>query len=68
MKHNKKRNIGLIYELFLRHMSKCIVEDDKRKLKIATNVVSKNFDKKKIKGMAKESLYVLPSWIARCKP
>ena len=47
MKHNKKRNIGLIYELFLRHMSKCIVEDDKKNLKIATDVVSKSFDRKK---------------------
>ena len=47
MKHNKKRNIGIIYELFLRHMSKCILEDDKKSLKKATDIISKNFDKKK---------------------
>lgn len=47
MKHNKKRNIGIVYELFLRHMSKCIVEDNKKNLKVATDIVSKHFHHKK---------------------
>ena len=47
MKHNKKRNIGIIYELFLRHMSKCIIEDNKDNLQKTTNIISKNFNKKR---------------------
>lgn len=45
-KHNKKRNTGIIYELMLMHMSKCIVENNKRELKVATNILETCFNKK----------------------
>ena len=44
-KHNKKRNIGIIYELFLRHMSNCLIENNKKDLSIATKILEKRFDK-----------------------
>jgi len=44
-KHNKKRNIGIIYELLLRHMSNALIEGDKKSLKYATNLIEKRFNK-----------------------
>ena len=44
-KHNKKRNVGLIYELFLKHMSNCLVDGDIASLKIATKILEKRFAK-----------------------
>ena len=44
-KHNKKRNTGIIYELMLMHMSNCIVEHDKKSLKIATDILENAFNK-----------------------
>jgi len=45
MKHNKKRNVGLIYELFLKHMSDCLVEGRVKDLKKATKIMEKRFAK-----------------------
>tara|TARA_B100000674_G_scaffold489222_1_gene502817 strand:+ start:2756 stop:3619 length:864 start_codon:yes stop_codon:yes gene_type:complete len=45
-KHNKKRNVGIIYELLLRHMSNCLIEKDYKNLSIATKLIEKRFHKK----------------------
>ena len=45
MKHNKKRNIGIIYELLLRHISQCLIEDDKKSATKALRIVEKRFHK-----------------------
>tara|TARA_B100000900_G_scaffold185097_1_gene156969 strand:- start:317 stop:1168 length:852 start_codon:yes stop_codon:yes gene_type:complete len=44
-KHNKKRNIGIIYELMLRHISNCLVEGDMKGVKSATKILEKRFNK-----------------------
>ena len=46
MKHNKKRNTGLIYELLLRYISNSLIENDKKNAKEATNIISRRFNKK----------------------
>ena len=33
-KHNKKRNVGLINELFLKHISNCLIENNLNSLKV----------------------------------
>ena len=30
LKHNKKRNVGIIYELMLRHVSSKLIEGDEK--------------------------------------
>jgi hypothetical protein len=45
-KHNKKRNIGIIYELLLRHMSNALIEGNKKEIKYATSLIEKRFNKK----------------------
>jgi len=44
-KHNKKRNVGLIYELLLNHISNCLIENDMRSLNVATKIIEKRFAK-----------------------
>ena len=44
-KHNKKRNIGLIYELFLKHISECLISERVSDLKKATSILEKRFAK-----------------------
>ena len=44
-KHNKKRNIGIIYELMLRHISNCLIEGDMKGVKLATSILEKRFNK-----------------------
>ena len=44
-KHNKKRNVGIIYELLLRHISKCLIEDNKKEVKKATRIIESYFNK-----------------------
>jgi len=44
-KHNKKRNVGIIYELLLRHISSCLVENDKQGVRKATKIIEKRFNK-----------------------
>jgi len=45
MKHNKKRNVGIVYELLLQHISNKLIEGDKRSAKIATKLIEQNFKK-----------------------
>ena len=44
-KHNKKRNVGIIYELFSRYISELVLEGDKKKIKPATRILEKRFKK-----------------------
>ena len=44
-RHNKKRNVGLIYELMLRHISQCFINNEKNKIKKATNIIERRFAK-----------------------
>ena len=44
-KHNKKRNVGIIYELLIKHITRCIVEGDKKSAKKATRIIEKRFAK-----------------------
>jgi len=44
-KHNKKRNIGIMYELLLRHISDRLIENDKKGAKKATSIIEKRFAK-----------------------
>ena len=42
-KHNKKRNVGLIYELLLKHLSVCLIEGRMRDLKKTTAILIATF-------------------------
>ena len=44
-KHNKKRNVGLIYELLLKHLSVCLIEGRMRDLKKTTAILERRFAK-----------------------
>jgi hypothetical protein len=41
--HNKKRNVGIVYELLLRAVSSYLIEGNKSKAQIALDIVSKRF-------------------------
>ena len=43
--HNKKRNVGIIYEQLCRKVSECIIEGDKEKADVALNILKKHFKK-----------------------
>ena len=43
--HNKKRNVGIIYELLLRSISSSLINDDKPSAQKVLNIVGKRFDK-----------------------
>ena len=43
--HNKKRNVGIIYELLLRHISDSLVSDDKKSAQKALRIIEKRFKK-----------------------
>lgn len=45
IQHNKKRNVGIIYELLLRSVSASIVEDDKSSAQRALDIIEKYYDK-----------------------
>jgi hypothetical protein len=45
IKHNKKRNIGIIYELLLRHISNCLIEGRKNDAQKALTIIEKRFNK-----------------------
>ena len=45
-KHNKKRNVGIVYELMLRHISNCLIEGDMTGVKKATAILEKRFNNK----------------------
>lgn len=44
-KHNKKRNIGLVYELLVQHITNSIIEGDVGEAKKATRILEKRFAK-----------------------
>lgn len=44
-KHNKKRNIGIIYELFLRHITSLLINNNHEKVKTATRIMERRFKK-----------------------
>lgn len=44
-KHNKKRNIGIIYELLLRQISHSLIENDVKKVKKVTAIIEKRLNK-----------------------
>ena len=41
--HNKKRNVGLMYELLLRYISYSLVEDRKKDAQVALDIISERF-------------------------
>lgn len=41
--HNKKRNVGIVYELLLRAVSSYLVEGDKKKAQVALDIISQKF-------------------------
>jgi hypothetical protein len=41
--HNKKRNVGIVYELLLRAVSSYLIEGNRSKAQIALDIVSKRF-------------------------
>lgn len=43
--HNKKRNVGIVYELLLRAVSAYLVEGDKQKAQVALDIVAQRFSK-----------------------
>ncbi len=45
-KHNKKRNVGIIYELLLNYISKNLIEGNKKEAKKATKIIERHFNKK----------------------
>ena len=47
IKHNKKRNIGVVYELLIQHITSCIVEGDNKSAKVGTRLIEKHFSKEK---------------------
>ncbi len=46
MKHNKKRNVGIIYELLLNYISANLVEDNKKDASKALRIIEKRFNNK----------------------
>lgn len=44
-KHNKKRNVGIIYELFLRHIGTLVINNEKQSISKATKIIEKRFKK-----------------------
>jgi hypothetical protein len=45
MNHNKKRNVGIIYELLVRAVSAFLVENNKQRAQLALDVLSKFYNK-----------------------
>jgi len=43
--HNKKRNIGILYELLVKHISSSLIEENQKNIKIATKIIEKHFEK-----------------------
>ena len=44
LKHNKKRNVGIIYELMLRHISEKLIEGKQNDAQCALNIIEKSFN------------------------
>ncbi|MAG25302.1 hypothetical protein CMI47_06950 [Candidatus Pacearchaeota archaeon] len=43
--HNKKRNVGIIYELLLRNISDSLIKGDKESAQVALNIIERRFNK-----------------------
>ena len=43
--HNKKRNVGIVYELLLRHISDALIRDDKQSAEKALRIIETRFHK-----------------------
>lgn len=43
VKHNKKRNVALIYEQLVRYISRALIEGKKEKVNLATQILNKHF-------------------------
>jgi hypothetical protein len=43
--HNKKRNVGIIYEQLLRYISKSLVDGDEEKARLTSDILKKHFHK-----------------------
>ncbi len=43
--HNKKRNVGIIYEQLIRKVSECLVEGNKEQAEVALDILKKHFQK-----------------------
>ena len=43
--HNKKRNVGIIYELLLRNISNSLIEGNQDAAQVALNIIEKRFDR-----------------------
>ena len=43
--HNKKRNIGILYELLVKHISNSLIEENQKNIKVATKIIEKHFEK-----------------------
>lgn len=43
--HNKKRNIGLIYEQIINFVSECLINENKKDAEVAINIIKNNFSK-----------------------
>jgi hypothetical protein len=43
--HNKKRNVGLIYEQLVNHMCQCIIQNDENNTVRASQIIKENFKK-----------------------
>lgn len=43
MKHNKKRNVALIYEQLIRYISRALIEGKKENAKVATQILNRHF-------------------------
>jgi hypothetical protein len=44
-KHNKKRNVGIVYELLLKYVSSKLVENKKSEAQVALDIIEKRFNK-----------------------
>ena len=44
-KHNKKRNVGLVYEMLLRYITESIIDNDQIGAKKATKIIERRFKK-----------------------
>ena len=42
-RHNKKRNVGLIYELLIRRLSRAVVEQDNSKIRTVKQIINTRF-------------------------
>ena len=43
--HNKKRNVGVVYELLLRRVSECLVSENKKEAQETLDILSRKFKK-----------------------